>query len=45
MARGDRKKGREDRKPKQSSGKSDVKSAYKLRQNGLSTVPFKLKKK
>lgn len=45
MARGERKKGREDRKPKQSGGKSDTKSAYQLRQNEPAVAPFKLKKK
>jgi hypothetical protein len=45
MARGDRKKGREDRKPKQSGMKVDTKSAYQLRQNEAPAAPFKLKKK
>lgn len=45
MARGDRKKGREDRKPKQNSGKSAAKSSYQLRQNEPAAAPFKLKKK
>lgn len=45
MARGDRKKGRENMKPKQGGLKSDSKSAYQLRQNEPAAAPFKLKKK
>lgn len=45
MARGDRKKGREDRKPKQIGAKSEAKSSYQLRQNEAAAAPFKLKKK
>jgi hypothetical protein len=45
MARGDRKKGRENRKPKQTGTKMEAKSSYQLRQNEPAAAPFKLKKK
>lgn len=45
MPRGDRKKGRENRKSKQSGAKRDAKSSYQLRQNEPVAQPFKLKKK
>jgi hypothetical protein len=47
MARGDRKKGRENKKqPKQAALKSDAKSAYQMRQNEtVASTPFKVKKK
>jgi hypothetical protein len=45
MARGDRKKGRENKKPKQADAKSTAKSEYQLRGSEVTTSPFKTKKK
>jgi len=44
MARGDRKKGRENRKPKRIDSKMAAKSAYQLRQDETAPAPFKIKK-
>lgn len=45
MARGERKKGREDRKQKQTGTKIVTKSAYQLRQGETAARPFELKKR
>lgn len=45
MARGDRKKGREDKKPKQSGGKSTSQSAYQASKNVAGPAPFKIRNK
>lgn len=45
MARGDRKKGRENKKPKQTDAKSAPKSAYAVRQGETTTTPFKIRTK
>jgi hypothetical protein len=43
MARGDSKKGRETKKPKQTGGKETGKSAYALRQAEATATPFKIR--
>lgn len=45
MARGDRKKGRENKKPKQTGTKSAAKSAYQIRQGEATVSPFKIRGK
>jgi hypothetical protein len=44
MARGEMKKGRENKKPKQTGGKSTAKSEYQLRRSEVVASPFKNKK-
>jgi hypothetical protein len=45
MAKGEHKKGRENKKPKQAGGGKAAKSDYQTRQNtASSTTPFKIKK-
>ena len=44
MARGEMKKGRENKKPKQTGGKSTAKSEYQLRTSEIVASPFKNKK-
>lgn len=45
MARGERKKGREDKKPKQTGAKSAPQSAYQARKNEAVSGPLKIRNK
>lgn len=45
MSSGDRKKGREKKKPKQAGGKGAVKSDYQTRQSEIVASPYQAKRK